>query len=38
MRLVTYRREGRNVYYSLADHHAINFYREVAEPLDESAN
>ena len=35
MRLVKYRKEGRNVYYSLADSHVINFYREVAEHLDE---
>lgn len=35
MRLVKYRKEGRNVYYSLADHHVINLYREVAEHLNE---
>lgn len=35
MRLVTYRREGRNVYYSLADTHIINLYKSVAEHLDE---
>jgi len=35
MRLVSYRREGRNVYYSLADSHIINLYRSVAEHLDE---
>jgi ArsR family transcriptional regulator, lead/cadmium/zinc/bismuth-responsive transcriptional repressor len=35
MRLVTYRKEGRNVYYSLADSHVINLYREVAEHLNE---
>ncbi|MEB3359396.1 MAG: metalloregulator ArsR/SmtB family transcription factor [Synechococcales bacterium] len=34
-RLVKYRRQGRNVYYSLADAHIINLYREVAEHLDE---
>lgn len=33
--LVKYRREGRNVYYSLADAHIANLYREVAEHLDE---
>ncbi|MCC5599810.1 ArsR/SmtB family transcription factor [Nostoc favosum] len=27
MRLVSYRREGKNVYYSLADSHVINLYR-----------
>ncbi len=35
MRLVTYRKAGRNVYYSLADSHIINLYREVAEHLQE---
>jgi ArsR family transcriptional regulator, lead/cadmium/zinc/bismuth-responsive transcriptional repressor len=34
-RLVKYRREGRNVYYSLADNHVMNLYREVAEHLSE---
>lgn len=36
MRLVKYRKEGRNVYYSLADSHVTNLYREVAEHLRES--
>ncbi len=36
-RLVKYRREGRNIYYSLADSHVMNLYAEVAEHLDESA-
>lgn len=35
LRLVKYRREGRNVYYSLADEHIISLYREVAEHLNE---
>lgn len=35
-RLVNYRKEGRNVHYSLADSHVINLYREVAEHLDET--
>lgn len=35
LRLVKHRREGRNVYYSLADAHIVNLYREVAEHLDE---
>ncbi len=35
MRLVSYRREGRNVYYGLADSHIVNLYRQVAEHLDE---
>jgi len=35
-RLVKYRKAGRNVHYSLADHHVINLYREVAAHLDET--
>lgn len=34
-RLVKYRREGRNVYYSLADQHIISLYQEVSEHLKE---
>ncbi|MBW4622293.1 MAG: metalloregulator ArsR/SmtB family transcription factor [Cyanosarcina radialis HA8281-LM2] len=34
-RLVKYRREGRNVYYSLADRHIISLYQEVSEHLQE---
>ena len=34
-RLVKYRRQGRNVYYGLADDHIMALYREVAEHLDE---
>ncbi len=34
-RLVKYRREGRNVYYSLADQHIVSLYQEVAEHLKE---
>lgn len=34
-RLVKYRRQGRNVCYSLADDHVMALYREVAEHLDE---
>jgi DNA-binding transcriptional ArsR family regulator len=36
MHLVNYRREGKNVYYSLADSHIINLYRSVEEHLDKS--
>lgn len=35
MRLVKYRKEGRNVYYGLADSHIVNLYGEVAAHLDE---
>ena len=38
MHLVSYRREGRNVYYGLADSHIINLYHEVAAYLDEPEN
>lgn len=34
-RLVKYRRQGRNVFYGLADDHIMSVYREVAEHLDE---
>ncbi len=34
-RLVTYRRAGRNIYYSLADAHVIALYQEVSAHLDE---
>lgn len=36
MHLVNYRREGRNVYYSLADSHLLNLYRFLVEHLDSS--
>jgi ArsR family transcriptional regulator, lead/cadmium/zinc/bismuth-responsive transcriptional repressor len=35
-RLVKYRREGRNIYYSLADSHVMNLYAEVAAHLEEN--
>ena len=35
MRLVGYRKQGRNVFYCLKDSHVLNLYREVAEHLDE---
>ena len=34
-RLVKYRRQGRNVYYSMADKHIETLYKDVAEHLDE---
>ena len=36
-RLVKYRRQGRNVCYSLADEHIMTIYRVVAEHLDEAS-
>lgn len=38
MRLVSYRKQGRNVFYCLKDSHVLNLYREVAEHLDEPAD
>ncbi|MBW4654177.1 MAG: metalloregulator ArsR/SmtB family transcription factor [Kaiparowitsia implicata GSE-PSE-MK54-09C] len=35
MRLVSYRKQGRKVFYYLKDSHVLNLYREVAEHLDE---
>ena len=36
MRLVSYRKQGRNVFYHLQDSHVLNLYQSVAEHLDES--
>jgi ArsR family transcriptional regulator, lead/cadmium/zinc/bismuth-responsive transcriptional repressor len=35
MNLVKYRRDGRNIHYSLSDSHIINLYHEVADHLNE---
>lgn len=35
MRLVGYRKQGRNVFYHLQDSHVLSLYRSVAEHLDE---
>lgn len=35
MRLVSYRKRGRNVFYNLQDSHVLNLYQSVAEHLDE---
>ncbi|MBD2433051.1 MULTISPECIES: ArsR/SmtB family transcription factor [Nostocales] len=35
-RLVKYHREGRNIYYSLADNHVMSLYQEVSEHLKEA--
>ncbi|MDX2212908.1 MAG: metalloregulator ArsR/SmtB family transcription factor [Oculatellaceae cyanobacterium bins.114] len=34
VRLVNYRKAGRNVYYSLADAHVMNLYQDIAAQLD----
>lgn len=36
IRLVSYRKQGRNVFYHLQDSHVLNLYQSVAEHLDES--
>ncbi len=38
LRLVGYRRQGRNVFYYLKDGHVLNLYRDVAKHLAESEN
>lgn len=35
MRLVSYRKQGRNVFYHLQDSHVLNLYQSVTEHLDE---
>lgn len=35
MNLVKYRRDGRNIHYSLSDSHIVNLYHEVADHLSE---
>lgn len=35
MRLVSYRKQGRNVFYRLHDNHVFHLYQAVAEHLDE---
>jgi DNA-binding transcriptional ArsR family regulator len=35
MRLVSYRKQGRNVFYRLHDSHIFHLYQSVAEHLDE---
>lgn len=36
MRLVSYRKRGRKVFYRLLDNHVLELYRSVAEHLEES--
>lgn len=35
LRLVSYQKQGRHVFYRLQDHHVLNLYHSVAEHLDE---
>lgn len=36
MRLVSYEKKGRKVFYRLQDHHVLKLYQSVAEHLDET--
>ena len=36
LRLVSYEKRGRKVYYCLEDHHVLDLYTSVAEHLDET--
>lgn len=38
LRLVSYRKQGRKVYYQLLDRHVFNLYQAVADHLDETEN
>ncbi|MEL7034301.1 MAG: metalloregulator ArsR/SmtB family transcription factor [Cyanobacteria bacterium J06592_8] len=38
LRLVSYRKQGRKVYYRLLDRHVLDLYKAVAEHLDETEN
>lgn len=35
LRLVTYRKQGRHVFYRLQDHHVLELYQAVAEHIEE---
>jgi ArsR family transcriptional regulator, lead/cadmium/zinc/bismuth-responsive transcriptional repressor len=36
IRLVSFRKQGRHVFYQLQDHHVLDFYKAVVEHLDEA--
>jgi DNA-binding transcriptional ArsR family regulator len=36
IRLVSFRKQGRHVFYRLQDHHVLDFYQAVVEHLDET--
>ncbi len=38
LRLVSYRKQGRKVYYQLLDRHVLDLYKAVADHLDETEN
>jgi ArsR family transcriptional regulator, lead/cadmium/zinc/bismuth-responsive transcriptional repressor len=37
IRLVSFRKQGRHVFYRLLDHHVLSFYQAIAEHLDEAS-
>lgn len=36
IRLVSFRKQGRHVFYRLQDHHVLSFYQAIVEHLDET--
>jgi DNA-binding transcriptional ArsR family regulator len=36
IRLVSFRKQGRHVFYRLQDHHVLDFYKAIVEHLDEA--
>jgi ArsR family transcriptional regulator, lead/cadmium/zinc/bismuth-responsive transcriptional repressor len=36
IRLVSFRKQGRHVFYRLQDHHVLDFYKAIVEHLDET--
>jgi ArsR family transcriptional regulator, lead/cadmium/zinc/bismuth-responsive transcriptional repressor len=36
IRLVSFRKQGRHVFYRLQDHHVLDFYQAIVEHLDEA--
>jgi ArsR family transcriptional regulator, lead/cadmium/zinc/bismuth-responsive transcriptional repressor len=36
IRLVSFRKQGRHVFYRLQDHHVLSFYQAIADHLDET--
>jgi ArsR family transcriptional regulator, lead/cadmium/zinc/bismuth-responsive transcriptional repressor len=38
IRLVSFRKQGRHVFYRLQDHHVLSFYQAIADHLDETTS
>jgi ArsR family transcriptional regulator, lead/cadmium/zinc/bismuth-responsive transcriptional repressor len=38
IRLVSFRKQGRHVFYRLQDHHVLDFYKAIVEHLDETTS